>query len=53
MTAVPVLELRAIDRTYRTSAGELQVLRGTDLRIRQGFSSGRSPVKSCSTAPIA
>jgi len=36
MTAVPVLELRAIDRTYRTSAGELQVLRGTDLRIAPG-----------------
>jgi lipoprotein-releasing system ATP-binding protein len=36
MTAVPVLELRAIDRTYRTSAGELPVLRGTDLRIAPG-----------------
>lgn len=36
MTAVPVLELRAIDRTYRTSAGELHVLRGTDLRIAPG-----------------
>jgi len=33
---VPVLELRAIDRTYRTSAGELPVLRGTDLRIAPG-----------------
>lgn len=36
MTAVPVLELRAIDRTYRTSAGDLHVLRGTDLRIAPG-----------------
>lgn len=36
MTAVPVLELRAIDRTYRTSAGALHVLRGTDLRIAPG-----------------
>jgi lipoprotein-releasing system ATP-binding protein len=36
MTPVPVLELRAIDRTYRTSAGELPVLRGTDLRIAPG-----------------
>jgi lipoprotein-releasing system ATP-binding protein len=36
MTAVPVLELRAIDRTYRTSAGDLPVLRGTDLRIAPG-----------------
>ena len=32
----PVLELRAIDRTYKTSAGDLQVLRGTDLRIAPG-----------------
>jgi lipoprotein-releasing system ATP-binding protein len=36
MTPVPVLELRAIDRTYRTSAGDLPVLRGTDLRIAPG-----------------
>ena len=36
MTPLPVLELRAIDRTYRTSAGELPVLRGTDLRIAPG-----------------
>ncbi|MGA1341655.1 MAG: ABC transporter ATP-binding protein [Hyphomonas sp.] len=36
MTGVPVLELRAIDRTYRTSAGDLPVLRGTDLRIAPG-----------------
>ena len=36
MTGVPVLELRAIDRTYRTSAGDLPVLRGTDLAIAPG-----------------
>lgn len=32
----PVLELRGIDRTYRTEAGALQVLRGTDLRVSPG-----------------
>lgn len=36
MTAAPVLELRAIERTYKTSAGALQVLRGTDLKIAPG-----------------
>ncbi|MFN7178659.1 ABC transporter ATP-binding protein [Hyphomonas sp.] len=36
MTAAPVLELRAIERTYKTSAGALQVLRGTDLTIAPG-----------------
>jgi lipoprotein-releasing system ATP-binding protein len=36
MTAAPVLELRAIERTYKTDAGELRVLRGTDLRIAPG-----------------
>ncbi len=36
MTAVPVLELRAIERTYKTSAGELPVLRGTELKIAPG-----------------
>ncbi len=36
MSAVPVLELRAIVRTYKTSAGELPVLRGTELRIAPG-----------------
>lgn len=32
----PVLELQGIDRTYRTEAGALQVLRGTDLRVAPG-----------------
>jgi lipoprotein-releasing system ATP-binding protein len=36
MSAVPVLELRAIVRTYKTSAGELPVLRGTELKIAPG-----------------
>lgn len=36
MTAAPVLELRAIERTYKTSAGALHVLRGTDLKIAPG-----------------
>lgn len=31
-----VLELRAIERTYKTHAGALRVLRGTDLRIAAG-----------------
>ena len=34
--ATPVLELSAIDRTYKTSAGDLPVLRGMDLRIAPG-----------------
>lgn len=34
--STPVLELRAIERTYKTSAGELHVLRGTDLTIGAG-----------------
>ncbi len=36
MTAVPVLELRAIERIYKTSVGELPVLRGTELKIAPG-----------------
>jgi lipoprotein-releasing system ATP-binding protein len=36
MTAAPVLELKSIERTYKTDAGNLQVLRGTDLRIAPG-----------------
>jgi lipoprotein-releasing system ATP-binding protein len=36
MTTVPVLELKAIERTYKTDAGDLRVLRGTDLRIAPG-----------------
>ncbi len=32
----PVLELQGIDRTYRTEAGALNVLRGTDLRVAPG-----------------
>ncbi|MBK8199661.1 MAG: ABC transporter ATP-binding protein [Acidobacteria bacterium] len=36
MSTVPVLELKAIERTYKTSAGALPVLRGTDLRIAPG-----------------
>ena len=32
----PVLELQGIDRTYRTEAGALNVLRGTDLRVAAG-----------------
>lgn len=36
MTIPPVLELKAIERTYRTSAGALRVLQGTDLRIAPG-----------------
>lgn len=32
----PVLELLGIDRTYRTAAGALQVLQGTDLRVSAG-----------------
>lgn len=31
-----VLELASIERTYKTAAGELQVLRGTDLQLRAG-----------------
>ncbi len=31
-----VLELAAIERTYKTAAGELQVLRGTDLQLHAG-----------------
>jgi lipoprotein-releasing system ATP-binding protein len=34
--ATPVLELKAIDRTYKTSACDLPVLRGMDLRIAPG-----------------
>jgi lipoprotein-releasing system ATP-binding protein len=36
MSAAPVLELRAIERTYKTSAGALHVLRGTDLKLAPG-----------------
>jgi len=36
MTGAPVLELRAIERTYKTEAGALRVLQGTDLRIAPG-----------------
>ncbi len=36
MIAAPVLELKAIERTYKTDAGDLRVLRGTDLRIAPG-----------------
>lgn len=36
MTTASVLELRAIERTYKTSAGALRVLRGTDLKIAPG-----------------
>lgn len=36
MTAAPVLELKSIERTYKTDAGNLHVLRGTDLRIAPG-----------------
>lgn len=32
----PVLELIGIDRVYRTAAGELPVLKGTDLRLNAG-----------------
>lgn len=32
----PVLELQGIDRTYRTEAGALNVLKGTDLRVAPG-----------------
>lgn len=32
----PVLQLEAIERTYRTRAGDLNVLRGTDLSIGAG-----------------
>ncbi|WP_373002825.1 ABC transporter ATP-binding protein [Hyphomonas sp.] len=32
----PVLELIGIDRVYRTAAGELLVLKGTDLRLNAG-----------------
>jgi len=32
----PVLELIGINRTYRTAAGELPVLKGTDLRLNAG-----------------
>ncbi|MBU2606349.1 MAG: ABC transporter ATP-binding protein [Alphaproteobacteria bacterium] len=34
--AGPVLELIEIDRVYRTAAGELPVLKGTDLRLNAG-----------------
>ena len=34
--AAPVLELSGIDRVYRTAAGELPVLKGTDLRLNAG-----------------
>lgn len=36
MSAAPVLELRAIERTYKTSAGALHVLRATDLKLAPG-----------------
>ncbi|MFN7055528.1 ABC transporter ATP-binding protein [Hyphomonas sp.] len=36
MTGAPVLELQGIERTYKTEAGALRVLRGTDLRIAPG-----------------
>lgn len=36
MSPATVLELAAIERTYKTAAGELQVLRGTDLQLRAG-----------------
>jgi lipoprotein-releasing system ATP-binding protein len=36
MIAAPVLELKSIERTYKTHAGELRVLQGTDLRIAPG-----------------
>lgn len=36
MSPAIVLELAAIERTYKTAAGELQVLRGTDLQLRAG-----------------
>ncbi len=32
----PVLELAAIERTYKTAAGALHVLRGTDLKLEAG-----------------
>lgn len=32
----PVLELQGIERTYKTEAGELRVLEGTDLRLQAG-----------------
>ncbi|MFN3314083.1 MAG: ABC transporter ATP-binding protein [Hyphomonas sp.] len=34
--SAPVLELQGIERTYKTEAGELRVLQGTDLRIAPG-----------------
>jgi lipoprotein-releasing system ATP-binding protein len=34
--AEPVLELIGIDRVYRTAAGELPVLKGTELRLNAG-----------------
>jgi lipoprotein-releasing system ATP-binding protein len=34
--AHPILELQGIDRTYRTKAGELHVLRKLDLRLEAG-----------------
>ena len=34
--AGPVLELIGIDRVYRTAAGELPVLKGTNLRLNAG-----------------
>jgi len=36
MISAPVLELKAIERTYKTDAGDLRVLRGTDLHIAPG-----------------
>lgn len=32
----PVLELKAVERTYVTEAGPLQVLRGIDLTLAPG-----------------
>jgi lipoprotein-releasing system ATP-binding protein len=32
----PVLELRDIDRYYKTAAGELHVLSGTNLQLNAG-----------------
>jgi lipoprotein-releasing system ATP-binding protein len=36
VSEVPVLELRAVERRYRSGAGELAVLRGADLALHPG-----------------
>lgn len=53
MTTASVLELRAIERTYKTSAGALRVLRGTDLKIAPENSWASSGRRARKINPVA